>query len=85
MSGTTPKAENPKAETPKPDNSTNSTNPQTTPPHIATHTPDAGTVMNPASVELPGNDEPAVKQISDYLPLANALGMVSLALGLFIG
>jgi hypothetical protein len=38
--------------TPRPDNSTNSTNPQTTPPHIATHAPDAGTVMNPASVEL---------------------------------
>ena len=37
---------------PHPDNSTDSTNPQTTPPHLATHTPDAGTVMNPASVEL---------------------------------
>jgi hypothetical protein len=37
---------------PKPDDTTNSTNPQTTSPHIATHAPDAGTVMNPASVEL---------------------------------
>lgn len=37
---------------PHPDNSTNSTNPQTTTPHIATHAPDAGTVMNPASVQL---------------------------------
>ncbi len=37
---------------PRPDNTTNNTTPQTAPPHIATHTPDAGTVMNPASVEL---------------------------------
>jgi hypothetical protein len=36
---------------PHPDNSTNSTNPQTTPPHSA-RMPDAGTEMNPASVEL---------------------------------
>ena len=45
MSGTNPKPDT------KPDNSTNSTNPQTTPPHIATHAPDAGTEMNPASLE----------------------------------
>lgn len=37
---------------PRPDKSSGSTNPQSTPPHIATHAPDAGTVMNPASVEL---------------------------------
>lgn len=36
---------------PHPNNSTNSTNPQTTPPHIATHVPDAGTEMNPASLQ----------------------------------
>lgn len=38
--------------TPHPDNSTNSANPQTTPPHIATHVPDAGTQMNPASLAV---------------------------------
>lgn len=50
MSGT-----NPKPESSKPGSSTNSTNPQTRPPdiatHTATHTPDAGTEMNPAAVE----------------------------------
>ncbi|MFZ0705457.1 MAG: hypothetical protein WAM71_07635 [Candidatus Korobacteraceae bacterium] len=45
MSGTNPKPDT------KPDNSTNSTNPPTTPQHIATHAPDAGTEMNPASLE----------------------------------
>lgn len=80
MSGATPKAENP-----HPDNSTNSTNPQTTPPHVATHVPDPGTEMNPAALELPVGDEPAVKQISNYLPLASAVGMITLALGIFLG
>jgi len=42
MSGTSPHTET----TP------NGTNPQATPPHVATHAPDAGTQMNPASVEL---------------------------------
>ncbi len=41
MSGTSPHPESP----------TNSTNPQTAPPHIATHAPDAGTEMNPAAFE----------------------------------
>jgi hypothetical protein len=46
MSGTNPKPDN------KPDDTTNSPHPQAAPPHIATHAPDAGTEMNPASVEL---------------------------------
>jgi hypothetical protein len=42
MSGTSPKA----------DSTTDSANPQTTTPHIATHAPDAGTEMNPAALEI---------------------------------
>lgn len=39
---------------PRPDSTTtNSPNPQSTPPHIATHVPDPGTETNPASLELP--------------------------------
>jgi hypothetical protein len=57
MSGTNPRPEK------KPDD-TNSTNPQTTPPHIATHAPDAGTEMNPAAMELPVSAEvSATKQM----------------------
>ena len=51
---------------PKPDSTAN---PQTTPPHIArTHSPDAGTVMNPASLEVPLSDTTAAtlkQQTSD--------------------
>ena len=80
MSGTNPRLDT------KPDNSTNSTNPQTTPPHIATHTPDAGTEMNPAAVETPASVEAApVKRISSYLPLAGAMGMYALAMGMLTG
>ena len=83
MSGTSPRPDT-KPDT-TPDNRTNSTNPQTTPPHAATHTPDAGTEMNPASLEVPVSEQSAPsKQTSSYLPLAGAIGMYSLVMGMIL-
>ena len=80
MSGTSPRPNSKPDTTPE-----NSTNPQTASPHVATHTPDPGTEMNPAAVELPMS-EPSTpsKQTSSYLPLAAAIGMYSLLAGMMV-